>query len=132
MFGDLRHGRDQHRRVVDGNLHGLDDRCIRTVAKHIMGANDVRQKYRVETASLQQLRKLRPRRKASVIQLPRVGPGPQPMMDVRNTAHAERVQQHAARKSHSQFLGRGGANERRQIFGHELDIVIPRFDPRSL
>jgi hypothetical protein len=52
VLGDRRHDRDDHHRVVDRDLHGVDDRWRRPAAVDIVDANNIGQENAVELAAL--------------------------------------------------------------------------------
>ena len=86
-----------HRRIIDGNLHALDDRSLGPSAKYIVGAYDVGQENSVETTPLEDPRQIHPWVQARVLELPSLGTSPQALLNMRHAVHREGVEQHAAR-----------------------------------
>ena len=91
VFGDRRHGRNHHQRIIAGDLHGLAQRGLRAIAKLIVGANHIRQKHPVEGAVLQQLSQFGP-----VVQIVEavpvvLGMHPQPVDDMAHTVHFKQI-----------------------------------------
>ena len=60
VFGDRRHHRHDHHRVVDRDLHRVDDRRRRAAPVDIVDADDVGEEDPIELAAFRQPRQILP------------------------------------------------------------------------
>ena len=92
MFGDRRHDRHHHHRVVDRDLHGVDDRRRRAAAVDVVDADDVGQEDSVELAAFRQPRQILPISDRVVLGRAIARMGPHAVLDMADAVHVERVQ----------------------------------------
>ena len=92
VFGHRRHDRHDHHRVVDRDLHGVEDRRRRTAPVDIVDADDVRQEDPVELAAFRQPRQILPVFDRVVRGRAIARMRPHSMLDMADAVHVERVE----------------------------------------
>ena len=91
MLRDGRHRRDQQGRVVHRHLHGAAHRRVGTAAQHVVDTNHVGEKDAVEQAGFQPFRIVGPVVDVQVARRLVARMGPQPLLDVADAVHVERI-----------------------------------------
>ena len=91
-FGHRRHDRYDHHRVVDRDLHGVDDRRCRTAAVDVVDADDVGQEDPVELAAFRQPRQILPVFDRVVRDRAIARMRPHSVLDVADAVHVEGIQ----------------------------------------
>ncbi len=92
MLGRVRHGRDEQHGIVDRYLGGFRHGRLPVAAKHIVHANHIGQKQRIESPAFQQLGQFHPLVEVGVIDHIVIFADPQPWRLVHDTVHVKGVE----------------------------------------
>ena len=92
VFGDGCHDRYDHHRVVDRDLHGVDDRRGRAAAVDVVDADDIGQEDSVELAAFRQARQILPVLDRVVLGRAIARMSPHAVLDMADAVHVESIQ----------------------------------------
>ena len=91
VFGNRRHDRHDHHRVVDWDLHGMNDRRRRAAPIDVVDTDDVGQKDPVKLAAFRQARQTLPVFDRVVLGRAIARMRPHPVLNMADAVHVEGV-----------------------------------------
>ena len=92
VFGDRRHHRHDHHRVVDRDLHRIDDRRRRAAAIDVVDADDIGEEDPVELAAFRQARQILPISDRVVLGRAIARMRPHAVLDMADAVHVKGVE----------------------------------------